>query len=160
MSFQRESAVPQAFSARVSIEEIIRPVRRCTLKFYARHRSYGFDPLGLAAQPDLRSRFQESELIHCRWAMAGVAGALAVELAGQGNWITAQTWVCTSAVWPFANMHCTYLLRHNIMVEGFCTLQAREGGSPTFLGIPLPFNFGTILAAVSQMSCNTPGGIS
>lgn len=61
----------------------------------AQYRSYGFDPLGFAAQSDLRSRFQESELIHSRWAMAGVAGALAVELAGQGNWITAQTWVCT-----------------------------------------------------------------
>ncbi|DBA80634.1 hypothetical protein WJX77_010410 [Trebouxia sp. C0004] len=77
--------------------------------------SYGFDPLGLAAPADLRDRFQESELIHSRWAMAGVAGVLAVELLGQGNWITAQEW-------------------------------AREGRSPTFLGIPLPFNFGTILA--------------
>ena len=58
-------------------------------------RSYGFDPLGLASPADLRDRFQESELIHSRWAMAGVAGALAVELLGQGNWITAQTWVGT-----------------------------------------------------------------
>lgn len=77
--------------------------------------SYGFDPLGLASSVDLRDRFQESELIHSRWAMAGVAGVLAVELLGQGNWITAQEW-------------------------------AREGRSPTFLGVPLPFNFGTILA--------------
>ena len=30
-----------------------------------------------------------------------------------------------------------------------CAVQAREGKSPTFLGIPLPFNFGTILAIVS-----------
>ena len=56
-------------------------------------RSYGFDPLGLAAPADLRDRFQESELIHSRWAMAGVAGVLIIELLGQGNWISAQTWV-------------------------------------------------------------------
>ena len=59
------------------------------------YRSYGFDPLGLASSVDLRDRFQESELIHSRWAMAGVAGVLAVELLGQGNWITAQEWVRT-----------------------------------------------------------------
>lgn len=149
----------QTIPAGVSIEETkqTRPVtREYALTFYDRHRSYGFDPLGLAAQPDLRSRFQESELIHCRWAMAGVAGALAVELAGQGNWITAQTWVCTSfAVHLFAHMHCTCLLRHNISVEGSSALQAREGGSPTFLGIPLPFNFGTILALVSCLRSYT-----
>lgn len=98
MSFQRKStsAAPQTVSAGVAIEKINSTSHpECASKLYARHRSYGFDPLGLAAQPDLRSRFQESELIHSRWAMAGVAGALAVELAGQGNWITAQTWVCT-----------------------------------------------------------------
>jgi len=61
-------------------------------------RSYGFDPLGLAAPADLRDRFQESELIHSRWAMAGVAGVLAVELLGQGNWITAQEWVRISLI--------------------------------------------------------------
>ena len=64
-----------------------------TLNLKISRRSYGFDPLGLAAPADLRDRFQESELIHSRWAMAGVAGVLAVELLGQGNWITAQEWV-------------------------------------------------------------------
>ena len=61
-------------------------------------RSYGFDPLGLASSVDLRSRFQESELIHSRWAMAGVAGVLAVEILGLGNWITAQQWVSVAAL--------------------------------------------------------------
>lgn len=77
--------------------------------------SYGFDPLGLSAQSDLRSRFQEAELIHARWAMAGAAGALAVELLGQGNWVSAQNW-------------------------------ARDNGTPTYMGVPIPFNFGTVLA--------------
>ena len=37
-------------------------------------------------------------------------------------------------------------------------VQARDGGSPTFLGIPLPFNFGTILAIVSLVKqCGAKG---
>jgi light-harvesting complex I chlorophyll a/b binding protein 1 len=52
--------------------------------------SYGFDPLKLGENPANLSRFQESEVIHCRWAMLGVAGVLAVELLGQGDWVSAQ----------------------------------------------------------------------
>lgn len=37
--------------------------------------------------------FQEAELIHGRWAMLGVAGSLAVELLGYGNWYDAPLWV-------------------------------------------------------------------
>merc|ERR1719169_183587 len=51
--------------------------------------SYGFDPLGLGSTPTNLARFQEAELIHCRWAMLGVAGALAVEALGFGNWYDA-----------------------------------------------------------------------
>ena len=88
-------------------------------------RSFGFDPLGLGRNPDLLQRFQESELVHSRWAMLGmqspgqlrlcqcqgsvakagtcpgVAGALAVELAGQGSWFDAADWVrflCTGCL--------------------------------------------------------------
>ena len=32
-------------------------------------------------------------MIHGRWAMLGVAGALAVELLGLGNWFDAPLWV-------------------------------------------------------------------
>merc|ERR1712187_934997 len=48
--------------------------------------SYGFDPLGLGKSPANLVRFQEAEIIHSRWAMLGVAGALAVEIGGFGNW--------------------------------------------------------------------------
>merc|ERR1719265_1379031 len=51
--------------------------------------SYGFDPLGLGSTPSNLSRFQEAELIHCRWAMLGVTGSLAVEALGFGNWYDA-----------------------------------------------------------------------
>merc|ERR1719235_465699 len=51
--------------------------------------SYGFDPLGLGSTPTNLARYQEAELIHCRWAMLGVAGALTVEALGIGNWYDA-----------------------------------------------------------------------
>jgi light-harvesting complex I chlorophyll a/b binding protein 1 len=51
--------------------------------------SYGFDPLGLGKDAASLARFQEAEVIHGRWAMLGVAGALAAELAGQGDWYNA-----------------------------------------------------------------------
>ena len=35
------------------------------------------------------SKFREAELIHARWAMLGVAGMLAVEVLGYGNWLDA-----------------------------------------------------------------------
>jgi len=37
---------------------------------------FGFDPLNLGKDPSALSYFKEAELVHCRWAMAGVAGIL------------------------------------------------------------------------------------
>jgi len=47
---------------------------------------YGFDPLGLGKEPTNLARFQEAEIMHCRWAMLGVAGAAGQEI------ITGVTW--------------------------------------------------------------------
>jgi len=77
--------------------------------------SFGFDPFGLGSTPANLQRFQEAELVHCRWAMAGVAGALGAELLGQGDWYQAPLW-------------------------------AINGGTPTYLGIPVPFSLSTLLA--------------
>jgi len=41
---------------------------------------FGFDPLGLGANPERLVWYKESELVHCRWAMLGVAGILAQEI--------------------------------------------------------------------------------
>jgi hypothetical protein len=60
-------------------------------------RTYGFDPLGLAKDKASLERFQEAEVIHCRWAMLGVAGVLGVEVLGFGNWYDAPTWVSNEA---------------------------------------------------------------
>ena len=59
---------------------------------------YGFDPLNLGEKPDNLARYREAELMHARWAMMGVAGAVGVEIAGQGDWASAQptTWDATA----------------------------------------------------------------
>lgn len=41
---------------------------------------FGWDPLGLGANPDALKWFRESELQHARWAMLGTAGIFAQEL--------------------------------------------------------------------------------
>jgi light-harvesting complex I chlorophyll a/b binding protein 1 len=63
--------------------------------------NYGFDPLNLAREPASLARFRESEVIHGRWAMLGVAGALAVEVLGFGNWYDAPLWAVNggNATW-------------------------------------------------------------
>jgi len=54
--------------------------------------NYGFDPLSLGETSSGLARFRESEVIHGRWAMLGVAGSLAVEVLGLGDWYSAPEW--------------------------------------------------------------------
>merc|ERR1712124_76153 len=42
---------------------------------------YAFDPLRLGSEASMLKWFREAELQHCRWAMLGVAGILAGEIA-------------------------------------------------------------------------------
>jgi light-harvesting complex I chlorophyll a/b binding protein 1 len=95
----------QDFSLRLILSRTLRPVTtflliNCyMLNFRVAHARLYFafiaDPLGLAAEPSNLKRYQESEVIHCRWAMLGVAGCLAVELLGQGDWVSAQAKLTT-----------------------------------------------------------------
>jgi hypothetical protein len=48
--------------------------------------------LMVQATPDSIGRLAESEVIHGRWAMTAVVGALSVELLGFGNWFDAPLW--------------------------------------------------------------------
>ena len=41
---------------------------------------YGFDPLNLGADPENLKWFVQAELMHCRWAMLGLAGMVGPEL--------------------------------------------------------------------------------
>jgi light-harvesting complex I chlorophyll a/b binding protein 1 len=51
------------------------------------------------------AKFREAELIHARWAMLGVAGMLAVEVLGYGNWLEAPIGVRTSFPPPRDDLH-------------------------------------------------------
>ena len=51
------------------------------IRIVSRARSdYGFDPLKLGEKPENLARYREAELMHARWSMLGVAGAVAVGL--------------------------------------------------------------------------------
>ena len=41
---------------------------------------FGFDPLGLGADPQRLKYYQEAELMNARWAMMAVAGITATEV--------------------------------------------------------------------------------
>lgn len=42
---------------------------------------YGFDPLGLGEEPADLKWYVQAELVHCRFAMAGVAGILGTDVS-------------------------------------------------------------------------------
>lgn len=42
---------------------------------------YGFDPLGLGEEPASLKWYVQAELVHCRFAMAGVAGILVTDVS-------------------------------------------------------------------------------
>lgn len=46
---------------------------------------FGFDPLGLGADPQRLKYYQEAELMNARWAMMAVAGITATEVLGVGG---------------------------------------------------------------------------
>jgi len=46
----------------------------------------GFDPMGLGSNPKAMAWYRAAELVHCRWAMLGVAGVLAQEFIHPDQW--------------------------------------------------------------------------
>ena len=46
---------------------------------------FGWDPLGLGANPEALKWFREAELQHARWAMLGTAGILG-QVGGLAGW--------------------------------------------------------------------------
>lgn len=79
--------------------------------------NYGFDPAGLAKNSENLKRFTEAELIHCRWAMLGVAGALGVEALGFGNWYDAPLWAVTGGRATYFGIDVPFDLNILLLVE-------------------------------------------
>ncbi|OIV98798.1 hypothetical protein TanjilG_25044 [Lupinus angustifolius] len=83
---------------------------------------FGFDPLGLGRVPVHLERYKESEVFHCRLAMAAVPGVLIPEALGLGNWVQAQEW---STV---------------------------PGGQATYLGSPVPWGTLPVIIAIEVVA--------
>lgn len=77
---------------------------------------YGFDPLGLATGDSL-PRLAEAEVIHGRWAMMGVAGCLAVELFGFGDWFDAPLWAVEGANATYFGVPVPFDIKTLILLE-------------------------------------------
>jgi len=88
--------------------------------------NYGFDPLGLAKDEASLKRFQESEVIHCRWAMLGAAGVLAVELLGYGNWYDAPQWAISGGNATWFGIPVPFDINSLLAIE-FIAMAAAEG---------------------------------
>ncbi|GIL56222.1 hypothetical protein Vafri_11649 [Volvox africanus] len=88
--------------------------------------NYGFDPLSLGKDPASLKRFTESEVIHGRWAMLGVAGALAVELLGYGNWYDAPLWAVNGGKATWFGIEVPFDLNSLLAFE-FVAMAAAEG---------------------------------
>ncbi|PNH04552.1 Chlorophyll a-b binding protein 6, chloroplastic [Tetrabaena socialis] len=88
--------------------------------------NYGFDPLGLGKEASSLKRFTESEVIHGRWAMLGVAGSLAVELLGYGNWFDAPLWAVNGGTPTWFGIEVPFDLNALLAFE-FVAMAAAEG---------------------------------
>jgi hypothetical protein len=135
--------------------------------------NYGFDPLNLGKDAGALARFQEAEVIHGRWAMLGVAGALAVEVLGFGNWYDAPLWVSGPPGSPGAGLGgsgwagrrgfgqpswrrpAPRTAGEGTLPQGPTlprppALQAINGGNASYFGIEVPFDLNTLLGIVSR----------
>lgn len=103
---------------------------------------YGFDPLGLGEEPADLKWYVQAELVHCRFAMAGVAGILGTDLIRVSGISNLPVWFEAGATkFDFANTTALFFVQ--LLLMGFVETkrymdivnpgsQAEEG---TFLGI-------------------------
>ncbi|KAG8059338.1 hypothetical protein GUJ93_ZPchr0002g26276 [Zizania palustris] len=117
---------------------------------------FGFDPLGLGEEPASLKWYVQAELVHCRFAMAGVAGILITDLLRVSGIRNLPVWFEAGATkFDFANTKALFFVQ--LLLMGFVETkrymdiinpgsQAKEG---TFLGIE---------AALAGLQPGYPGG--
>uniref|UniRef100_A0A9I9CZF0 Chlorophyll a-b binding protein, chloroplastic n=1 Tax=Cucumis melo TaxID=3656 RepID=A0A9I9CZF0_CUCME len=107
---------------------------------------FGFDPLGLGEDPDSLKWYVQAELVHCRFAMLGVAGVLLTDLLRVTGISELPVWYNAGAVeYGFANKRTLFIVQ--LLLMGFVETkrymdfkspgsQAQEG---TFFGLEAAF---------------------
>ncbi|KAK3159191.1 hypothetical protein QOZ80_2AG0146850 [Eleusine coracana subsp. coracana] len=102
---------------------------------------FGFDPLGLGEEPSALKWYVQAELVHCRFAMAGVAGILVTDLLRVSGTSDLPVWFEAGAAKYFANATALFFVQ--LLLMGFAETkrymdfinpgsQAEEG---TFIGL-------------------------
>ncbi|XP_044346461.1 photosystem I chlorophyll a/b-binding protein 5, chloroplastic-like [Triticum aestivum] len=77
---------------------------------------YGFDRLGLGEQPEDLKWYVQAELVHCRFAMAGVAGILGTDLIRVSGISNLPVWFEAGAVkFDFANTTALFFVQLLLM---------------------------------------------
>ncbi|WOL00308.1 hypothetical protein Cni_G09021 [Canna indica] len=103
---------------------------------------FGFDPLGLGKDPEGLKWYVQAGLVHCRFAMAGVAGILVTDLLRVTGISKIPVWFEAGAVkFDFASTQALFIVQLLLMGS-----QAEEG---TFLGLE---------AALEGLQPGYPGG--
>jgi hypothetical protein len=69
------------------------------------------------ANGDSMNRLAEAEVIHGRWAMAGVVGCLFVELLGFGDWFTAPLWAVEGSTATYFGVPVPFDVKTIVLVE-------------------------------------------
>ncbi|ONK67264.1 uncharacterized protein A4U43_C06F18340 [Asparagus officinalis] len=117
---------------------------------------FGFDPLGLGEDPKSLRWYVQAELVHCRFAMAGVAGILFTDLLRVTGISKLPVWYEAGAVkFEFASTEALFIVQ--LLLMGFVETkrymdfispgsQAKEG---TFFGLE---------AALEGLEPGYPGG--
>uniref|UniRef100_A0A0F7H084 Chlorophyll a-b binding protein, chloroplastic n=1 Tax=Pelargonium australe TaxID=59866 RepID=A0A0F7H084_9ROSI len=107
---------------------------------------YGFDPLGLGEDPETLKWYVQAELVHCRFAMAGVAGILLTDLLRVTGISNLPVWYEAGAVkYGFASTRTLFIVQ--MLLMGFVETkrymdyvspgsQAQDG---TFFGMEASF---------------------
>ncbi|CAA7394884.1 unnamed protein product [Spirodela intermedia] len=117
---------------------------------------FGFDPLGLGEDPESLRWYVQAELVHCRFAMAGVAGILVTDLLRVSGMRNLPVWYEAGAVkYGFANTETLFIIQ--IILMGFVeTKRYMDFVSPgsqsqdgTFLGLE---------ASLEGLAPGYPGG--
>ncbi|KAJ6760525.1 CHLOROPHYLL A-B BINDING PROTEIN CHLOROPLASTIC [Salix purpurea] len=105
----------------------------------------GFDPLGLAEDPENLRWFVQAELVNGRWAMLGVAGMLLPEVFTKIGIINAPEWYDAGKAEYFASSSTLFVIE-------FILLPPNECGYPG--GIFNPLNFAPTLEAKEKELAN------